>query len=106
MFGDQLICKVKDNSVSESTDLKVVLGSSQRKILHATSSTTCIDVDDENIAGIVPREIRRLDSKLATSEGTFISIDMSSLTVEHSCTKCSTFVERDSGFYCCSSCNI
>ena len=31
---------------------------------------------------------------------------MSSLTVKHSCTKCSTFVGIDSGFYCCPSCNM
>ena len=28
---------------------------------------------------------------------------MPSLTVKHSCTKCSAFDEIDSGFYCCSS---
>ena len=106
IFGDQLIGKIKDNSACKLTDLKVALGSNQRKVLHTTSSTTCIDMDDENIAGIVPKEIKLLDSKQETFEGTVISIDMSSLTVKHSCTKCSTFVEIDSGFYCCPSCNM
>ena len=96
--------KAKDNLPCKLTDLKVVLGSNQRKVLHTTSSTTYIDVDDENIAGIVPKEIKLLDSKSVTLKGTVISIDMSSLTAKPSCTKCSTFVETDSGFYCCPSC--
>ena len=100
-----MIGEIKDNSACKLTDLKVALRSNQRKVLHTTSSTTCIDMDDENIVGIVPKEIRLLDSKQET-EGTVISIDMSSLTVKHSCTICSTFVEIDSGFYCCPSCNM
>ena len=106
IFGDQLIRKVKDNPACNLIDLKVVLGSNQRKVLHTTSSTTCIDVDDENVAGYAPKESKLLDSKQATLEGTVISIDMSSLTVKRSCTKCSTFVEIASGFYCFPSCNM
>ena len=106
IFGDQLVDKVKDNLACKLTDLKAVLGSNQRKVLHTTSSTTCIDVDDKNIAGIVPKEIKLLNSKLATLEGTVISTDMPSLTAKHSYPKCSTFVETDSGLYCCPSCNM
>ena len=71
------LLKVKDNLPCKLSDLKVVLGSNQRKVLHTTSSTTCIDFDDENIAGIVPKEIKLLDNKSVTLEGTVISIDMS-----------------------------
>ena len=39
-------------------------------------------------------------------EGTVISIDMSSLAVLHLCAKCSTSIEVNAGFYCCSSCNM
>ena len=60
--------KVQDNLPCKFTDLKVVLCSNQRKVLHTTSSTTCIDVDDENIARIVPKEIKLLDSKSVTLE--------------------------------------
>ena len=60
IIGDQLIGKVKDNSPWKLTDLKVVLGSNQRKVLHTSSSTTCTAVDDENIAGIVSKEIKLL----------------------------------------------
>ena len=63
-------------------------------------------MNDENIARIVPKEIKLLDTKLATSEGTVISIDVSSLTVKHSCTICSAFVEIDSCVFCSLSCNI
>ena len=105
-FGDQLMGMVKDNFPCKLTDLKIVLGSNQRKVLHTISSTTCIELDDENIAGIAPKEIKLLDSKSATLEGIAISIDMSSLTFKHSCTKCSTFFEIGSGFYCCPSCNM
>ena len=90
IFGDQLIGKVKDNSVCKLTDFKVVLGSNQRKVLHTTSLTTCIDMDDKNVVGIVPKKIKLLHSKLPTLEETVMSIDMSSITVKHSCTKCST----------------
>ena len=100
IFGDQLIDKVKRNSACKLTDLKVVLCLSQRKVLHTTSSATCIDVDDKSIAWIVPEEIKLLDTKLATLKGTATSIDMSSLTGKHSSAKCSAFVEIDSGFYC------
>ena len=71
-------------------------------MLHTTSSSACVEVNGENI---VPKEIKLLDIKLETLEGTVISIDMSSVTVKHLCTKCSTFVEIDSDFYCCLSCN-
>ena len=55
-------------------------------------------MDDENIAGIVPKEIKLLHCKQATLEGTVISIDKPFLTVKDSCTKCSTLAEIDSGF--------
>ena len=97
IFGDQLIDKVKD-SACKLIDLKVVLVSNQIKWLHTTSSSTCIDVNDENIAGIVPKEIKLLNTELATLVGTVSSIDISALT-QHSCM--STFIEKNSGFYCC-----
>lgn len=59
-----MIGKVKDNSAWKLTNLKVVFGSNQRKVLHTSSSTTCTDVDDENIAGIVSKEIKLPDSEL------------------------------------------
>lgn len=59
-----MIGKVKDNSAWKLTNLKVVFGSNQRKVLHTSSSTTCTDVDDENIAGIVSKEIKPPDSEL------------------------------------------
>ena len=39
-------------------------------MLHTTSLTTSVDVNDKNIAGIVQKEIKLLDIKLATLEGT------------------------------------
>ena len=57
IFGDQLIDKVKDKSACKLTDLKVVLGSNQWKALHPTSSTTCIDENEQDIVAIVPKEI-------------------------------------------------
>lgn len=73
-------------------------------MLHTTSSTTGVDVNDKNIAGIVKKnkkknEIKLFYTKLATLEETVISIGLSSRTVKHSCTKCSTFAEIESGFY-------
>ena len=106
IFGDHLIDKVKENSPCKLTDLKVVLGSNQRKVLHTTSSTASIDVNDENIVAIVPKEIQPIDTKVVTLEGTVISIDLASLTVRHSCIRHSGFVEIDSGFYSCPSCNM
>ena len=88
------------------TDLELVFGSNQRKGLHTTWSTTFIDVDDEILSRIVPKEIKLLDSRQATLEGNVKSICNSSLPVKHSCTKWTTFDEIDSGFYCCPSCNM
>ena len=51
VFGG-LISKVKENSACKLTDLKIVLGQGQRKVLHTTTSTTFIAVSDENVVGI------------------------------------------------------
>ena len=71
-------------------------------MLHTTSSTTGVDVNDKNIAGIVKKKKKKIKlfyTKLATSEETVISIGLSSRKVKHSFTKCSTFAEIESGFY-------
>ena len=106
IFGDQLIDKVKDNSACKLTDLKVVLGSNQRKELHPTSSTTCIDVIEQDIVAIVPKEIHLVDTDLTILEGTVLSVYMLSFTIKHSCTEFSAFIKAGSGFYCCPSCNV
>ena len=108
VFGD-FISKVKENSPCKLTDLKVVLGSDQRKVLHTTTSTTFIAVTDENVVGIKAKEVTDIEVTATDDlvlEGTVISIDMASLTILHTCTRCSASVEIDSGFYCCSSCNM
>ena len=97
---------MKENYACKLTDLKVVLGADQRKLLHTTSSTTCVDVDDEDVVKIKVKQVKDDDTKEISLEGTVISIDMASLTVIHTCTRCSASVEIDSGFYCCSSCNM
>ena len=63
-------------------------------------------MNKKEFAGIVQREFKLLDTKLTTLEGTVLSIYLSSLTIKHSCTKFSAFIEADSGFYCCPSCNM
>ena len=61
---------------------------------------------EEDIAGIVLEEIKLLDTKLTTLEGTVLSIYMSSLTIKNLRTKFSAFIEADSGFHYCPSCNM
>lgn len=85
---------------------EVVLGSNQRKELHPTSSTTCIDVNEQDIVAIVPKEIHLVDTNLTTLEGTVLSVHMLSFTIKHSCTEFSAFIKAGSGFYCCPSCNV
>ena len=100
---------MKENSACKSTDLKIVLGQDQRKVLHTTTSTTFIDVSDENVVGIKAKEVTDIedtDTDDLVLEGTVISIDMASLTVLHTCARCSASVVIDSGFYCCASCNM
>ena len=108
IFGD-VINSVKEGLACKLTDVRVVLGKDQRKVLHTTTSTSCTQVTDVDVVSLEMQtegEVDNLNRTETVLEGTVISIDMSSLAVLHLCAKCSTSIEINSGFYCCTSCNM
>ena len=97
---------MKGNYACKLSDLKVVLGVDQRKVLHTTTSTICIGMSDEDVVGPETKQVKNDEIKETVLEGIVISIDMSSLMVFHLCTRCSASVGIESVFYSCSSCSM
>lgn len=87
------------------TDLKVVQAKTN-VVLHTTSSSTFTEIDDVDVVSILPRGNKENSGTKRSLEGTVISIDMSSLAIIHTCSRCKATVEIESGFYCCTSCNM
>ena len=77
-------------------------------MLHTSGSSTCTVVEDKSLADLVVavEENSGEQKKETNVEGTVISIDMSSLAALHLCARCSASVDIESGFYCCSSCQM
>jgi len=102
---NSLIEQVKEGGAYKLTDVKVILGHDQKKILHTTTSTKCTESEDIEITSLEVTQTKK-ENQSRSIEGKVISIDTSSMSVLHLCSKCSTPVELESGFYCCQTCGM
>ena len=88
VFGD-LMHVIKEHLTCKLTDMRVLLGAEQRKVLHTTTSTACVTIEDEDVVALETEKNENETETEKVIEGIVISVDVASLDVLSVCSTCS-----------------